>query len=86
MSRMDSPTLDYIDHIAIAVDIETSESICCWYENNFEMERLDDIIIKTEFNGLLLKILRPRNLKFYLVFAASLSTNGQFDQIKDLAD
>ena len=79
----ESTKLDYIDHIAIAVRLETSENICQWYQEQFDVERLEDIVIKTEFNGLLLKVLRPRNLRFYLVFAASLSTEDQSDQIKD---
>ena len=47
------------------------------------VERLEDVNIRTEHNGLALKIIRAEEEEFYIVFASSLSRPDQFDQIKD---
>ena len=76
-------TLQNIDHIAFVVESETAEEVCQWYTTQFGFLRLDDVTVKTEFNGLLLKVVCSENRDFYLVFASSLSEPDQFDQVKD---
>lgn len=72
-----------IDHIALVVELDQAETIAQWYASQFGLIRLDDVTVKTEFNGLLLKILRSEQAEFYIVFACSLSAPGQFDQVKE---
>ena len=48
--------LDFIDHLAIAVEENHSEKVCEWYQTNFKFQRLDDIKIQTSYNGMLLKV------------------------------
>jgi len=85
--RCDIPVLNgsvhAVDHIALVVEHEQAETIAQWYKNQFGLIRLDDVTVKTDFNGLLLKILRSEQAEFYIVFASSLSAPGQFDQVKE---
>ena len=48
--------LDFIDHLAIAVEENQSEQVCEWYQTHFKFQRLDDIKIQTSYNGMLLKV------------------------------
>ena len=48
--------LDFIDHLAIAVEEKQSEKVCEWYQMHFKFQRLDDIKIQTSYNGMLLKV------------------------------
>ena len=48
--------LDFIEHLAIAVEESQSEKVCEWYQTHFKFQRLDDIKIQTSYNGMLLKV------------------------------
>ena len=60
--------LDFIDHLAIAVEENQSEQVCEWYQTHFKFERLDDIKIQTSYNGLLLKVRNKQYISGLIIF------------------